>query len=94
MWCVRGTTEEAKEEARGVRGEATTLVRRKKLAVFVSGGGSNLKSIHEASLKGSLRGDVLVLVTNKTGMYASNPTFFSTLLKRKGLILMVYCDVN
>lgn len=41
--------------------------RRKKLAVFVSGGGSNFKSIHEASKRGSLRGDVVVLVTNKSG---------------------------
>lgn len=41
-------------------------VRRKKLAVFVSGGGSNFKSIHEASKRGSLHGDVVVLVTNKS----------------------------
>ncbi|MED6151888.1 hypothetical protein PIB30_086708 [Stylosanthes scabra] len=47
-------------EAKEVKVEAITLVRRKKLAVFVSGGGSNFKSIHEASLKGSLHGDVLV----------------------------------
>ncbi|CAJ2668193.1 unnamed protein product [Trifolium pratense] len=40
--------------------------RRKKLAVFVSGGGSNFKSIHEASKRGSLHGDVVVLVTNKS----------------------------
>lgn len=43
-------------------------VRRKKLAVFVSGGGSNFRSIHEASLRGSVHGDVVVLVTNKKGM--------------------------
>ncbi|KAG6641844.1 phosphoribosylglycinamide formyltransferase, chloroplastic [Carya illinoinensis] len=42
-------------------------VRRKKLAVFVSGGGSNFRSIHEASLRGSILGDVVVLVTNKRG---------------------------
>ncbi|KAF5197347.1 Phosphoribosylglycinamide formyltransferase [Thalictrum thalictroides] len=40
-------------------------IRRKKLAVFVSGGGSNFKSIHEACVKGLVRGDVAVLVTNK-----------------------------
>lgn len=40
--------------------------RRKKLAVFVSGGGSNFRSIHEASKRGSLHGDVVVLVTNKS----------------------------
>ncbi|XP_022155077.1 phosphoribosylglycinamide formyltransferase, chloroplastic [Momordica charantia] len=42
-----------------------TVIRRKKLAVFVSGGGSNFRSIHEASLEGSINGDIVVLVTNK-----------------------------
>ncbi|XP_043692508.1 phosphoribosylglycinamide formyltransferase, chloroplastic-like [Telopea speciosissima] len=42
-------------------------VRRKKLAVFVSGGGSNFRSIHEAIVQGSIHGDVVVLVTNKPG---------------------------
>ncbi|CAN0888337.1 Phosphoribosylglycinamide formyltransferase, chloroplastic [Linum grandiflorum] len=42
------------------------LVARKKLAVFVSGGGSNFKSIHQACLDGSVLGDVVALVTNKT----------------------------
>ncbi|KAB1212762.1 Phosphoribosylglycinamide formyltransferase, chloroplastic [Morella rubra] len=42
-------------------------VRRKKLAVFVSGGGSNFRSIHEASLRGSIHGHISVLVTNKRG---------------------------
>jgi phosphoribosylglycinamide formyltransferase len=51
--------------------------RRKKLAVFVSGGGSNFKSIHEASKRGSLHGDVIVLVTNKNGNAASNYPFTS-----------------
>ncbi|KAK6133266.1 hypothetical protein DH2020_033027 [Rehmannia glutinosa] len=40
-------------------------LRRKNLAVFVSGGGSNFRSIHEATLNGSVHGDVVVLVTNK-----------------------------
>ncbi|XP_020251650.1 phosphoribosylglycinamide formyltransferase, chloroplastic-like isoform X3 [Asparagus officinalis] len=40
-------------------------VRRKRLAVFVSGGGSNFRSIHEATLGGSIPGDVVVLVTDK-----------------------------
>ncbi|KAL0353272.1 UNVERIFIED_CONTAM: Phosphoribosylglycinamide formyltransferase, chloroplastic [Sesamum angustifolium] len=39
--------------------------RRKNLAVFVSGGGSNFRSIHEATLTGSVNGDIVVLVTNK-----------------------------
>jgi phosphoribosylglycinamide formyltransferase len=45
-------------------------VRRKKLAVFVSGGGSNFRSIHEASLGGSIHGDIVVLVTNKHGLFS------------------------
>ncbi|XP_057765002.1 phosphoribosylglycinamide formyltransferase, chloroplastic [Salvia miltiorrhiza] len=40
-------------------------IRRKNLAVFVSGGGSNFRSIYEATLKGSVHGDVVALVTNK-----------------------------
>ncbi|TQD98826.1 hypothetical protein C1H46_015469 [Malus baccata] len=40
---------------------------RKKLAVFVSGGGSNFRSIHEACLNGSILGDVVVLVASKQG---------------------------
>ncbi|MED6218325.1 Phosphoribosylglycinamide formyltransferase (GART) [Stylosanthes scabra] len=62
VFCVSRTVV---DEAKNVKGEAATPVRRKKLAVFVSGGGSNFKSIHQSSLKGSLHGDVLVLVTNK-----------------------------
>ncbi|XP_057499703.1 phosphoribosylglycinamide formyltransferase, chloroplastic-like [Actinidia eriantha] len=44
-----------------------TGIRRKNLAVFVSGGGSNFRSIHEAVLRGSVHGDIAVLVTNKPG---------------------------
>ncbi|KAM3283437.1 phosphoribosylglycinamide formyltransferase, chloroplastic [Capsicum chacoense] len=40
-------------------------VRKKKLAVFVSGGGSNFKSIYEATADGIVHGVVVVLVTNK-----------------------------
>jgi len=43
--------------------------RRKNLAVFVSGGGSNFKSIHLATLNGAILGDVIVLVTNKRGIF-------------------------
>lgn len=42
--------------------------RRKKLAVFVSGGGSNFKKIHEGCSIGSVKGDVVLLVTNKIGI--------------------------
>lgn len=44
-------------------------IRRKNLAVFVSGGGSNFRSIYEATLNGSVLGDVVVLVTNKHGIF-------------------------
>ena len=43
-------------------------IRRKNLAVFVSGGGSNFRSIHEACLRGSVHGDIVVLATNKSGI--------------------------
>lgn len=42
-------------------------IRRKNLAVFVSGGGSNFRSIHEAILRGSILGDIVVLVASKPG---------------------------
>ncbi|XP_050375651.1 phosphoribosylglycinamide formyltransferase, chloroplastic [Argentina anserina] len=48
-------------------GDLKNEIRRKKLAVFVSGGGSNFRSIHEACVRGSIHGDVVVLVTNKQG---------------------------
>ncbi|KAI3456526.1 hypothetical protein Pfo_013189 [Paulownia fortunei] len=53
---VVSDTEEDKPKAKN---------RRKKLAVFVSGGGSNFRSIYEATLNGSVHGDIVVLVTNK-----------------------------
>ncbi|KAK8973670.1 hypothetical protein V6N11_044641 [Hibiscus sabdariffa] len=40
-------------------------VKRKRLAVFVSGGGSNFRSINQACIEGFVNGDVVVLVTNK-----------------------------
>ncbi|XP_075486638.1 phosphoribosylglycinamide formyltransferase, chloroplastic-like [Primulina tabacum] len=40
-------------------------IKKKNLAVFVSGGGSNFRSIHEAGLSGSFHGDIAVLVTDK-----------------------------
>ncbi|BAT80846.1 Phosphoribosylglycinamide formyltransferase [Vigna angularis] len=66
-WRIRGSKSSSTaelEEDHEVR--AQVIVRRKKLAVFVSGGGSNFRSIHEASKRGSLHGDVTVLVTNKS----------------------------
>ena len=66
IWCSSSSSSTAEpKEGHEVRAQVT--VRRKKLAVFVSGGGSNFRAIHEASKRGSLHGDVLVLVTNKSG---------------------------
>ncbi|WCJ31867.1 Phosphoribosylglycinamide formyltransferase chloroplastic [Euphorbia peplus] len=42
-------------------------VKRKKLAVFVSGGGSNFKTVHDACIQGSIHGDVVAVVTDKHG---------------------------
>ncbi|WJX16510.1 Phosphoribosylglycinamide formyltransferase (GART) [Trifolium repens] len=61
--CSSGSNTADPNKGNEVRDQVTG--RRKKLAVFVSGGGSNFKSIHEASKRGSLHGDVIVLVTNK-----------------------------
>uniref|UniRef100_A0A0A9BK97 Phosphoribosylglycinamide formyltransferase, chloroplastic n=1 Tax=Arundo donax TaxID=35708 RepID=A0A0A9BK97_ARUDO len=41
--------------------------RKKRLAVFVSGEGSNFRAIHEAALRGAVRGDVVALVTDRPG---------------------------
>lgn len=40
-------------------------ITKKNLAVFVSGGGSNFRSIYEATLNGSIHGHIVALVTNK-----------------------------
>ncbi|KAG8365366.1 hypothetical protein BUALT_Bualt18G0097200 [Buddleja alternifolia] len=53
------------EYNKGVSDKPKAKIRRKNLAVFVSGGGSNFRSIYEATLNGSVHGGVVVLVTNK-----------------------------
>lgn len=73
VWCSSSRDIADPNEGHEVRTQVTG--RRKKLAVFVSGGGSNFKSIHEASKRGSLHGDVIVLVTNKSGNCPSNYPF-------------------
>ncbi|XP_071691841.1 phosphoribosylglycinamide formyltransferase, chloroplastic-like [Rutidosis leptorrhynchoides] len=40
-------------------------VRKKNLAVFVSGGGSNFRAVHQAIRNGDVNGQFVVLVTNK-----------------------------
>lgn len=47
------------------RNDSNATIRKKNLAVFVSGGGSNFRSIHEAAAQGTVHGEVVVLVTNK-----------------------------
>lgn len=64
LCCGDGARKEAHLE---LDGDIRSGVRRKKLAVFVSGGGSNFRSIHEAFLHESIHGDIVVLVTNKSG---------------------------
>lgn len=44
---------------------------RKKVAVFVSGGGSNFKALHQATLRNDIPGDIVVLVTDKPSCRAS-----------------------
>ncbi|KAL5071237.1 hypothetical protein RYX36_022124 [Vicia faba] len=64
VWC--SSSKDIADSNKGHEVRTPVTGRRKKLAVFVSGGGSNFKSIHEASKRGSLHGDVIVLVTNKS----------------------------
>lgn len=66
-------TDEKNEEKYGIK--------KKKLAVFVSGGGSNFRSIHAACVGGSVHGDVVVLVTNKHGKIS---------LYNYGISLLIY----
>ncbi|CAN1325537.1 Phosphoribosylglycinamide formyltransferase, chloroplastic [Linum perenne] len=69
LQCVssfRATDELIKDATASIVEKNKPSVARKRLAVFVSGGGSNFKSIHQACLDGSLPGDVVALVTNKT----------------------------
>nr|XP_043623108.1 phosphoribosylglycinamide formyltransferase, chloroplastic isoform X2 [Erigeron canadensis] len=40
-------------------------LKKKNLAVFVSGGGSNFRAVHQAILSGDVHGQFVVLVTNK-----------------------------
>uniref|UniRef100_A0A7N0UGU3 Phosphoribosylglycinamide formyltransferase, chloroplastic n=1 Tax=Kalanchoe fedtschenkoi TaxID=63787 RepID=A0A7N0UGU3_KALFE len=53
------------EKGESFNAKCESVVGKKRLAVFVSGGGSNFRSIYEATLDGSVNGDVVVLVTNK-----------------------------
>ncbi|KAL1805873.1 hypothetical protein ACET3Z_028941 [Daucus carota] len=59
-------------------------VGRKKLAVFVSGGGSNFRSIHEAILDGRINGDIVVLVASKAECGGANYA------RNKGIPVIVF----
>ncbi|XP_027185305.1 phosphoribosylglycinamide formyltransferase, chloroplastic-like [Coffea eugenioides] len=65
---IRASVEEVHSEIVGpnvLEDSVKAKVRRKNLAVFVSGGGSNFKSLHEATVNGFIHGDISVLITNK-----------------------------
>ncbi|KAI3712166.1 hypothetical protein L1987_70715 [Smallanthus sonchifolius] len=47
-------------------------VRRKNLAVFVSGGGSNFRAVHQATVRGDVLGSFVALVTNKNDCGGAN----------------------
>ncbi|CAO2833848.1 unnamed protein product [Amaranthus hypochondriacus] len=53
------------DDVRASLGRHDEKLNGKRLAVFVSGGGSNFKALHAATLNGLILGDVVVLVTNK-----------------------------
>lgn len=58
---------------------------KKRLAVFVSGGGSNFKAIHAACLDGRIHGEVVVVVSDKASCggvdYAKVRTFGPSLAR-------------
>lgn len=67
---IRGTLQNVQSDVTtGTGDDLKGKVSRKKFAVFVSGGGSNFKSLHEAIANGSIYGDITVLVTNKPGIF-------------------------
>ncbi|KAG6512528.1 hypothetical protein ZIOFF_030649 [Zingiber officinale] len=64
--------------------------RRKRLAVFVSGGGSNFRSIHEA-IKGKLvHGDISVLVTDKPGLQSFHVPTVASMMKKSSSEIVEY----
>ncbi|KAF0902100.1 hypothetical protein E2562_012874, partial [Oryza meyeriana var. granulata] len=68
--CKRSTHPAARACAAAARAGAmggSVGMERKRLAVFVSGGGSNFRAIHDAALGGKVNADVVALVTDKPG---------------------------
>lgn len=64
----RSSIQENKSSVDTESGSGNPL-QRKRLAVFVSGGGSNFRAIHGATIEGSIYGDVTVLITDKPSMF-------------------------
>lgn len=46
-----------------------------KLAVFVSGGGSNFRAIHKSIQEGKIYGEIAVVVSDKPGMFPHTTSF-------------------
>lgn len=64
QWVQRSTTAMHANPIAPPEVPSTSASSLKKLAVFVSGGGSNFRAIHDAIIGGKIRGDVVVVVTN------------------------------
>ncbi|CAN6475677.1 unnamed protein product [Victoria cruziana] len=64
---VGGLVKESDRVDRVDRVEESTgyELKRKRVAVFVSGGGSNFKSLHQAMIQDRIHGEVVVVVTDK-----------------------------
>ncbi|GAB2250375.1 hypothetical protein Droror1_Dr00016625 [Drosera rotundifolia] len=65
--CRKESLMLGEDGGKGGVGDWGRNVGRKKLAVFVSGEGSNFRVIHEATVGGEVNGDVVLVVTNKEG---------------------------
>ena len=90
---IRGSVEEVHSEIVGsnvLEDSVRAKVRRKNLAVFVSGGGSNYKSLHEATVNGFIHGDISVLVTNKPGIESLVFHFFASPLQFLHVMVLWY----
>ncbi|KAJ7569113.1 hypothetical protein O6H91_01G061100 [Diphasiastrum complanatum] len=57
----------ASEEVGSVKNEDGWKGERKKLALFLSGGGSNFRALHNATLENRIYGDIVAVVSDKPG---------------------------
>lgn len=85
--CMDPSQEEERAEASGegivqqprserVQQQGLDGFQRAKLAVFLSGGGSNFRALHAATLQNAIYGDVVVVVSDRPGMYSFFLCFF------------------